>query len=1374
MAEQAVPSTPSEPRQRVSRYFAALKGPLMLVCLLGAALGAYYVFYVSQQTGYLITRNFRLLATIGEHIEAAIRSDQTVLSNMRFGTDALPPVKAEASKFIPFIGSATIVKWPDQKRKPDPYHHDPAMALQFVERNTQVAWTLRNQASDGAESPWQVRLTLDDLVEPLLRDHVNDGTFDALIISAPDGRVIFQTGAAPLQVVHLARLVASKDAKGAETRTFDDLARAAGMADVFVAGDQYKLFTQPCCGVLSTGVPQAPPGSLPASPGWVLAGLTSQRSLTAQSYAVSFSIMAVISIALLLALLSWPFVKLLLIGDAQRIKAHDVVLVGTSALLGIALITISVLDLYAYKTLEATLDDQLKTFAEDISGHANDEIKAAVGQLARLETAVDRPDFPGPRFPKEHSVSDLAGRDAAGLLSGVKPFLLSDDDLRSYPDFESFSLIDEEGRQIQKMTLGSFVTPHINVDDREYFIHWTTPAADEAAFFEPIQSATTGAREAVVSTRTKSGRVAALSIPMRTLIDPIIVPGFGFVAIDGAGKVLFHSDPQHSLSENFFLESDKSQRLRALVVARHQEWVSVKYWGEDHRAFVFPMHLASQPFTLITFYDQDNVRAVNVDWLVITATFLLLYAGAYVAACIAMLIAVPRCRASWLWPDPARSKQYLDVVPPLLLLAAALAVGIAVLPRADLILFAWLIPLLAWSGVYAVLARRHDWRALAAPGAIAAALLGMMALLVWRVESVSSRLLLLLLVGAGAAEVIVAVWRRIEGKRSPLAPPVNISYGFAAALLIVIVSVLPAAAFFRVGHGLQIESFIKYGQLQVALDRIERARRADDLRAKQIPDASFTRLVALRAANPSAAEWGVYERFFFDTRPLDAVTGSPAGCRTPQAADNSDTAPAESRSEATIAETIEELLPFYSESSVNLREMVHNQASDGRWQWRPHGNGLAFCTPTNVSAGLQSTVPPFFDAARTSLWRQTPFALLILGLIAVLATVVWVVKFITAKIFLVDVIEPLSTERGEALHEIWAPNLFLVGDTPLASEIPELAFCTIDLSDAPEDAAARSQWFSAQLTRVEQSAVRQNVLLLHYERKDDAGFAEQKLALLEQIINTLNRTLVVVSAVPPAVAGGTASADRRDLAQADMTRRWDAVLSRFTVVPVVPVAPMPAMPSPASLFGGWSSAGWREIVWRISALGFSHSAKFLEQEQQDPRVDRMWREVLPYAWHPERPPLDVGQLLVEVGERAENYYREIWSTCTKEEKLVLGQLAQEGLVNYKAKTTLRRLMARGLVRREPHFVLMNETFRRFVLSSFSRTEVAALEEDSTTSAWDAIRWPFLALLIGSLAFLFVTQHELFNTTVGVLTAVAAAVPAIVKMANVFGERRASG
>ena len=331
-------------------------------------------------------------------------------------------------------------------------------------------------------------------MKPLLRDHVNDGTFDALIVAAPDGRVIFQTGAAPLHLVHLARLVASRDAKGVEIGKFDDLAHAAGMVDVVVAGDQYKLFTQPCCGVVSTGTPQAPPGRPQVSNGWVLAALTSRRSLTAQSYAVPFSIMAVISIALLLALLSWPFVKLLLIGDTHRIKPHDVVLVGTSALLGVALITTCALDLYVYKTLAATLDDQLQMFAKEITERANDEITAAVEQLSRLERAVDRPEFPGPKFPEVQSVSDLAG----SSKDDPKRPLLSDQDLSSYPDFESFSFIDENGKQIQKMTLGSFVTPRISVDDREYFIHWTTPPADMNPFFEPIQSATTGAREAVV------------------------------------------------------------------------------------------------------------------------------------------------------------------------------------------------------------------------------------------------------------------------------------------------------------------------------------------------------------------------------------------------------------------------------------------------------------------------------------------------------------------------------------------------------------------------------------------------------------------------------------------------------------------------------------------------------------------------------------------------------------------------------------------------------------------------------------------------------------------------------------------------------------
>ena len=93
-------------------------------------------------------------------------------------------------------------------------------------------------------------------------------------------------------------------------------------------------------------------------------------------------------------------------------------------------------------------------------------------------------------------------------------------------------------------------------------------------------------------------------------------------------------------------------------------------------------------------------------------------------------------------------------------------------------------------------------------------------------------------------------------------------------------------------------------------------------------------------------------------------------------------------------------------------------------------------------------------------------------------------------------------------------------------------------------------------------------------------------------------------------------------------------------------------------------------------------------------------------------------------------------------------------------------MARGLVRRQPNFALMTETFRQFVLSSPSSAEVEALE-GQFSSTWDRIRWPFLTVLIVGAVFFYVTQREAFNTALGLLTATATVVPAVAKMAGLL-------
>ena len=132
------------------------------------------------------------------------------------------------------------------------------------------------------------------------------------------------------------------------------------------------------------------PTSSDEQSGWVLCALKAQQRMSAESAAVSFPMMAILTVVLLFAFLSWPFLKLILIGEAQRVKVADVVLVGFCALLGVALITVGVLGFYGHRRLQALLDDQLQRFAASIIDQTNKEVENAYLQMTRIEDALGR------------------------------------------------------------------------------------------------------------------------------------------------------------------------------------------------------------------------------------------------------------------------------------------------------------------------------------------------------------------------------------------------------------------------------------------------------------------------------------------------------------------------------------------------------------------------------------------------------------------------------------------------------------------------------------------------------------------------------------------------------------------------------------------------------------------------------------------------------------------------------------------------------------------------------------------------------------------------------------------------------------------------
>jgi hypothetical protein len=136
-------------------------------------------------------------------------------------------------------------------------------------------------------------------------------------------------------------------------------------------------------------------------------------------------------------------------------------------------------------------------------------------------------------------------------------------------------------------------------------------------------------------------------------------------------------------------------------------------------------------------------------------------------------------------------------------------------------------------------------------------------------------------------------------------------------------------------------------------------------------------------------------------------------------------------------------------------------------------------------------------------------------------------------------------------------------------------------------------------------------------------------------------------------------------------------------------------------------------------------------------LDNVGRD-LAAAWK-DRKAVSSDDLRAGVLSRAEGCYQLLWTSCTRSEKLVLIQLAQEGLVNPKNRETLDELIAKGLVIPSGVPTLFNITFRDFLQGIERSSVVQEWERTEGTGLW-AVSGKLAAsmLLVGGLFYL-VTQ-----------------------------------
>lgn len=269
------------------------------------------------------------------------------------------------------------------------------------------------------------------------------------------------------------------------------------------------------------------------------------------------------------------------------------------------------------------------------------------------------------------------------------------------------------------------------------------------------------------------------------------------------GKVLFHSDETHHLGENFFQECDDNARLRSAVAGRSDgmpepnaflkylgfqyvdpRFVDVKYVGEGHRVFVTTINDNFPEWSLIVFQNKQPLRSAFLELLTLVSLLFLIYTIiCLVCFSCFYLLNVNNERRAWLWPWPDKTGVYY--------LLFLIMLGLAIISSFL---------------TYSLHGKSLPW---------VIAIIGLLSVLAF---------FLILRFGRTKAGAAVR-WSFLPAwlGRYDIAYAVNLTF------LLILIAILPAAAFFKYAYEAEMTAFIKHGQFTFAA---ELAKRDQEIRSQ--------------------------------------------------------------------------------------------------------------------------------------------------------------------------------------------------------------------------------------------------------------------------------------------------------------------------------------------------------------------------------------------------------------------------------------------------------------------------------------------------------------------------------------------------------------
>ena len=1146
-------------------------------------------------------------------------------------------------------------------------------------------------------------LNLDSLVKPLM----GSVPFDEILIAAGDGSIVYQNQKAGPEFTTLASLLqmqptgtktnasptkeSSAASSSVETakkqhlairRNADTAWRSitTNLTDVTLAGTRYKLFLQP---VLIDVFSDDPDQAGEASEEWVVCGLKSAAGLQWESLSISYIFIIWFTALFFAIAMSGPILKIIFLNHRERLRLRELGFLGLFLVLLTGVFTLLGLQLVEFPRNDDT-ELRLQKLGERLSRGVRDELRDMREQLKLwcADTGLHN-DLLSAR------ISEVIRNANADTLTPVD----KTPDASIYPYINNAFWTDDDGYQVVKWSLSGYLTPMINVSSLPIYMNPKTIYLDgkgPAFSFDSILPPNKLQYLAAISMSTRDcganldggirgdigNGLAFLTSQPLSLIDPILPLGYGFALVDQTGLVLFHSDKTKNRRENFLQESDWSRQLYSATFGHAtQHSLPIKYLGKDYRAVVIPIPEVSQsPWSLIVYRDLTPVRTINLQVMTMAATLFLCFLAIPVAVMtIRGIIQRPRFAPEWLWPNRARMSVYVYLVYVFaLLIVAFLLLGFGGSGERTVVASAaipYLALLLTWWGF-----RLHPCSleepfargSLVAPAivSILGAILFLSAL-VFEWQHLKLLTFLILFAIAGAAPLLPGPRRYLIdwlNHRYPPEPVVNENSGLpekrsdgyrnfyvlSALLLLLIIGVLMPMALFQASLIVERRLEIKQAQLHLAsalgarlLEAEEQCERGD---------------LGEKACSEFHVDGFAWNKIVFD--PLFPEDGDLPVVK------HSTPPPGNEFFSGWFQTLISSLHHDYNDAAAEMLGVIQDRADPkaGKripdWSWTNgeppnrssltllwHGIHLLKTDPqaagNSDSAGvhekdlsIQSAVPALRRADAFSGIGVAAGVMLVIGILF------WT---LARKMFLFHVAPMRITGAREVAEAIHEGRNIVVLLPPVSDWRLDAPKWTLDLAAVTSE----PQWAEGlNLDNVPLNAV---VEIRHFESStNNVEIDNQKFILLQRLLAREHTQLAVVMTVP------ASSKDYRRLFPA------------FEVIDLreEPFYWLKQYEGPAQELI-WKECGPLAALWPIGA-----------QLAKDIRHEPVQSE---------------DTIASEILERADPYYHLIWKECSKEQKYVLSQLAQDGVPNPTNGRAIGQLMRRGLIVKDPQFRIMNES-----------------------------------------------------------------------------------